>query len=39
MASQSRGMAVQHNPSSTSYRLIELPPDLQNILEADDAPV
>jgi sister chromatid cohesion protein DCC1 len=39
MASQSRGMPVQHNPSSTNYRLIELPPDLQNILEAEDAPV
>ncbi|KAM0358177.1 hypothetical protein HYE67_003487 [Fusarium culmorum] len=39
MSSQSRGIPVQHNPSSTNYRLIELPPDLQNILEAEDAPV
>ncbi|KAH6965713.1 hypothetical protein EDB82DRAFT_309780 [Fusarium venenatum] len=39
MSSQSSGVPVQHNPSSTNYRLIELPPDLQNVLEAEDAPV
>ncbi|KAM0503190.1 hypothetical protein ACHAP8_003232 [Fusarium lateritium] len=39
MSSQSGGVPLQHNPSSTNYRLIELPPDLQNILEAEDAPV
>ncbi|KAF5026889.1 hypothetical protein F66182_919 [Fusarium sp. NRRL 66182] len=37
--SQSRGTPIQHNPSSTNYRLIELPPDLQSLLESDDAPV
>ncbi|KAF4981329.1 hypothetical protein FZEAL_2862 [Fusarium zealandicum] len=39
MSSQSRGMPVQHNPSSTNYRLIELPPDLQSLLESDSPPV
>lgn len=39
MASQSGGITVQHNPSPTSYRLIELPPDLLSLLESDDAPV
>ncbi|KAF4967918.1 hypothetical protein FSARC_4611 [Fusarium sarcochroum] len=39
MSSQSRGTPVQHNPSSANYRLIELPPDLQALLESDDAPV
>ncbi|KAJ4270146.1 hypothetical protein NW762_001819 [Fusarium torreyae] len=39
MSSQSRGTPVQHNPSSANHRLIELPPDLQSLLESDDAPV
>ncbi|KAM5347951.1 hypothetical protein ACJ41O_007775 [Fusarium nematophilum] len=39
MSSQSRGIPIQHNPSSASYRLIELPPDLQSLLESDSPPV
>ncbi|KAF5561024.1 Sister chromatid cohesion DCC1 [Fusarium phyllophilum] len=39
MSSQSSGITVQHNPSPTNYRLIELPPDLLSLLESDDAPV
>jgi hypothetical protein len=39
MSSQSGGITVQNNPSSTSYRLIELPPDLLSLLESEDAPV
>ncbi|EGU85637.1 hypothetical protein FOXB_03783 [Fusarium oxysporum f. sp. conglutinans Fo5176] len=39
MSSQSGGITVQYNPSSTNYRLIELPPDLLSLLESDDAPV
>ncbi|KAL2691549.1 hypothetical protein Neosp_001938 [[Neocosmospora] mangrovei] len=39
MSSQSRGITVQHTPSETNYRLIELPPELQSLLESDSAPV
>ncbi|WAO85102.1 Hypothetical protein NCS54_00233700 [Fusarium falciforme] len=39
MSSQSRGVTIQHTPSETNYRLIELPPELQSLLESDSAPV
>ncbi|EEU40183.1 uncharacterized protein NECHADRAFT_76204 [Fusarium vanettenii 77-13-4] len=39
MSSQSRGITIQHTPSETNYRLIELPPELQSLLESDSAPV
>ncbi|KAJ4327836.1 hypothetical protein N0V84_001798 [Fusarium piperis] len=39
MSSQSRGITIQHIPSDTNYRLIELPPELQSLLESDSAPV
>ncbi|KAM0432877.1 hypothetical protein ACHAPT_004579 [Fusarium lateritium] len=39
MSSQSRGITVQHAPSDKNYRLIELPPELQSLLESDTAPV
>ncbi|KAI8685600.1 hypothetical protein NCS55_00232900 [Fusarium keratoplasticum] len=39
MSSQSRGITIQHAPSETNYRLIELPPELQSLLESDSAPV
>lgn len=39
MASQSQGIKLIHNPDSSGYRLLELPPDLVNLLESDTAPV
>ncbi|KAI8689755.1 hypothetical protein LRP88_13947 [Fusarium phalaenopsidis] len=39
MSSQSRGITVQHTPSETNYRLIELPPELQSLLESDSASI
>ncbi|UPK97297.1 hypothetical protein LCI18_008232 [Fusarium solani-melongenae] len=39
MSSQSRGITIQHAPSEANYRLIELPPELQSLLESDSAPV
>ncbi|RSL71847.1 hypothetical protein CEP54_001056 [Fusarium duplospermum] len=39
MSSQSRGITIQHTPSETNYRLIELPPELQSLLESDSPPV
>ncbi|KAI8679509.1 hypothetical protein NCS57_00229100 [Fusarium keratoplasticum] len=39
MSSQSRGITIQHASSETNYRLIELPPELQSLLESDSAPV
>ncbi|KAH7275140.1 hypothetical protein B0J15DRAFT_4525 [Fusarium solani] len=39
MSSQSRGITIQHTSSETNYRLIELPPELQSLLESDSAPI
>ncbi|KAF4471079.1 Sister chromatid cohesion DCC1 [Fusarium albosuccineum] len=39
MSSQSRGIPIAHNPTSANYRLIELPPDVQSLLESDSPPV
>uniref|UniRef100_A0A1Y1N951 Uncharacterized protein n=1 Tax=Photinus pyralis TaxID=7054 RepID=A0A1Y1N951_PHOPY len=39
MSSQSQGIRLIHNPDSSGYRLLELPPDLVNLLESDTAPV
>ncbi|EFY93939.1 hypothetical protein J3458_007000 [Metarhizium acridum] len=39
MSSQSQGIKLMHNPDSSGYRLLELPPDLVNLLESDTAPV
>ncbi|KID85391.1 Sister chromatid cohesion protein DCC1, partial [Metarhizium majus ARSEF 297] len=39
MSSQSQGIKLIHNPDSSGYRLLELPPDLVNLLESDTAPV
>ena len=40
MSSQDNtGIPLAFAPDGQGYKLIELPPDLQNILEAPDAPV
>lgn len=32
------GIPLSHSPDGTGYRLVELPPDLQQQLEREDAP-
>lgn len=39
MTSQKKGIAVGHYPDAAGYRLIELPVELQSLLESDSAPV
>ncbi|CAM1511702.1 Fc.00g092150.m01.CDS01 [Cosmosporella sp. VM-42] len=39
MSSQKQGITVSHVPDDRGYRLIELPPELQSLLESDTAPV
>ncbi|OAA48426.1 Sister chromatid cohesion protein DCC1 [Metarhizium rileyi] len=39
MSSQSQGIRLVHRPDNSGYRLLELPPDLANLLESDTAPV
>lgn len=39
MSSQKKGIPLSHVPDDIGYRLIELPPDLQSLLESDGAPV
>jgi sister chromatid cohesion protein DCC1 len=39
MASQDQGIPLRHQPDDVGYRLIELPPDLEHLLESDTAPV
>lgn len=39
MSSQGQGTALQHAPDNRGYRLIELPPELQLVLESDNPPV
>jgi hypothetical protein len=40
MSSQDNGAIPLYNvPDNTGYRLIELPPELQSLIESDDAPV
>jgi sister chromatid cohesion protein DCC1 len=39
MSSQdNQGIALNHGPDGAGYKLIELPPELQSLLEAEDAP-
>ena len=38
MSSQKNGISLSHVPDDTGYRLIELPVDLQSLLESDAAP-
>ncbi|KAJ6447240.1 Sister chromatid cohesion protein DCC1 [Purpureocillium lavendulum] len=37
--SQSQGIALHHQPHDAGYRLVELPPELESLLESDAAPV
>ncbi|KZZ95381.1 Sister chromatid cohesion protein DCC1 [Moelleriella libera RCEF 2490] len=39
MSGQSRDINLIHHPHEAGYRLLELPPDLANLLESDTAPV
>lgn len=39
MPSQAGGIPLHNIPDHVGYRLIELPPDLQSLLESDDPPV
>ncbi|KAK2605803.1 hypothetical protein QQS21_003757 [Conoideocrella luteorostrata] len=39
MSSQNQGLKLIHQPDDSGYRLLELPPDLANLLESDAAPV
>jgi hypothetical protein len=39
MSTQSGGVKLVYNPGDSGYRLLELPPDLANLLESDAAPV
>ncbi|KAI9158236.1 DNA repair protein rhp42 [Paramyrothecium foliicola] len=39
MSSQEQGIPLRHQPDDVGYRLIELPPDLQHLLESETAPV
>jgi hypothetical protein len=39
MSSQQQGISLCNAPDDTVYRLIELPAELQALLESDDAPV
>lgn len=39
MSSQEKGIPLHNVPDNTGYRLIELPAELQSLLESDDAPV
>lgn len=39
MSSQEQGITLYSLPEDTSYRLIELPPELQTLMETDDPPV
>ncbi|CAG9980528.1 unnamed protein product [Clonostachys byssicola] len=38
-SSQTRGVPLFNLPDDVGYRLIELPPELQTLLESDQAPV
>ncbi|KAG5971897.1 hypothetical protein E4U58_007112 [Claviceps cyperi] len=39
MSSQRQGITLEHSPDGSGYRLLELPPDLANLLESQTAPV
>ncbi|QPG94661.1 hypothetical protein C2857_006653 [Epichloe festucae Fl1] len=39
MSSQNQGIKLIHKPDESGYRLLELPPDLVNLLESETAPV
>ncbi|KAG5980611.1 hypothetical protein E4U55_003836 [Claviceps digitariae] len=39
MSSQNQGITLTHKPHDSGYRLLELPPDLANLLESPSAPV
>lgn len=39
MPSQRQGITLEHSPDGSGYRLLELPPDLANLLESQTAPV
>lgn len=39
MSSQTRGIPLHHQPHDAGYRLIELPMEVQSMLESDTAPV
>lgn len=38
MSTQERAIVLSHVPDDTGYRLIELPMELQSLLESDAAP-
>ncbi|KJZ80007.1 hypothetical protein HIM_00721 [Hirsutella minnesotensis 3608] len=39
MSTQGPGIPLHHRPDAAGYRLLELPPEVVSMLEADDAPV
>ncbi|EQK99413.1 hypothetical protein G6O67_005423 [Ophiocordyceps sinensis] len=39
MSSQSQGISLHHQPHDAGYRLLELPPELESLLESSTAPV
>ncbi|PNY25272.1 Uncharacterized protein TCAP_04789 [Tolypocladium capitatum] len=39
MSSQNQGIPLHHHPHDAGYRLIELPMEVQSMLESDTAPV
>ncbi|KAG6038555.1 hypothetical protein E4U41_004092 [Claviceps citrina] len=39
MSTQNQGITLIHKPDDSGYRLLELPPDLANLLESSSAPV
>jgi len=38
MSSQSNGIPLTHAPDGTGYKLLELPPELLELLESQDPP-
>lgn len=39
MSTQGQAIPLRHQPHDAGYRLLELPPELQSLLESDTAPV
>ncbi|KAG5923527.1 hypothetical protein E4U42_004932 [Claviceps africana] len=39
MSTQIQGLKLIHKPDNAGYRLLELPPDLANLLESPTAPI